>query len=115
MDPTITALVVAATSLLGNLGILAKVTADKVKLTTDRAATAAARDKDSQELHDKVLQLEFKSGQDKENIGLLFSQVADSSKQISLLNTQLAQVLTKMDSVIETLAELKKDFKEVRE
>ena len=115
MDPTITALIVAATSLLGNLGILAKVTADKVKLTTDRAATAAARDKDSQELHDKVLQLEFKSGQDKENIGLLFSQVADSSKQISLLNTQLAQVLTKMDSVIETLAELKKDFKEVRE
>ena len=52
MDPTITALVVAATSLLGNLGILAKVAADKVKLTTDRAATAAARDKDSQDLHD---------------------------------------------------------------
>ena len=73
MDPTITALIVAATSLLGNLGILAKVAADKVKLTTDRAATAAARDKDSQELHDKVLQLEFKSGQAKENIGLLFS------------------------------------------
>ena len=62
-----------------------------------------------------MLQLEFKAGQAKDNIGLLFSQVADSAKQISLLNTQLAQVLTKMDSVIETLAELKKDFKEARE
>lgn len=114
MDPVITALIVAATSLLGNLGILAKVAADKVKLTTDRAATAAARDKDSQELHDKVLQLEFRATQAKDNIGMLFEQVADSSKQISLLNTQLAQVLTKMDSVIERLSELKKDFKEAK-
>ena len=115
MDPTITALVVAATTLLGNLGILAKVAADKVKLTTDRAATAAARDRDSQELHDKVLQLEFNAGQAKDNIGLLFTKVEDSNKQISLLNTQVAQVLTKMDSVIEGLGELKKDFKEARE
>ena len=114
MDPTITALIVAATSLLGNLGILVKVITDKIKLTRDRADTAAARDRDSQLLHDKVLQLEFNAGQAKDNIGLLFTKVEDSNKQISLLNTQIAQVLTKMDSVIEGLLELKKDFKEAR-
>lgn len=115
MDPTIAALVVACTSLVGNLALLVKVIADKIKLTNDRLATKTERDNAEQQLRDKVLQLEFKTGQAKDNIGLLFSQVADSAKQISLLNTQLAQVLTKMDSVIETLAELKKDFKEARE
>ncbi len=115
MDPTITALIVAATSLVGNLALLVKVVTDKIKLTNDRAATAAARDNAEQQLRDKVLQLEFSAGQAKDNIGLLFTKVEDSNKQISLLNTQVAQVLTKMDSVIEGLGELKKDFKETRE
>lgn len=115
MDPTIAALVVAITSLVGNAALLVKVIADKIKLTNDRLATKTERDNDSQKLHDKVLQLEFSAGQAKDNIGLLFTKVEDSNKQISLLNTQVAQVLTKMDSVIEGLCELKKDFKEARE
>lgn len=115
MDPTIAALVVAITSLVGNVALLVKVIADKIKLTNDRLATKTERDNDSQKLHDKVLQLEFQTGQAKDNIGLLFTKVEDSNKQISLLNTQVAQVLTKMDSVIEGLGELKKDFKEARE
>lgn len=115
MDPTIAALVVACTSLVGNAALLVKVIADKIKLTNDRLATKTERDNDSQKLHDKVLQLEFQTGQAKDNIGLLFTKVEDSNKQISLLNTQVAQVLTKMDSVIDGLCELKKDFKEARE
>lgn len=115
MDPTIAALVVAITSLVGNVALLVKVIADKIKLTNDRLATKTERDNDSQKLHDKVLQLEFQTVQAKDNIGLLFTKVEDSNKQISLLNTQVAQVLTKMDSVIEGLCELKKDFKEARE
>ena len=114
MDPTIAALVVAITSLVGNAALLVKVIADKIKLTNDRLATKTERDNDSQKLHDKVLQLEFQTGQAKDNIGLLFTKVEDSNKQISLLNTQVAQVLTKMDSVIDGLSELKKDFKEAR-
>lgn len=115
MDPTIAALVVSITSLCANGAILVKVIADKIKLTNDRLATKTERDNDSQKLHDKVLQLEFQTGQAKDNIGLLFTKVEDSNKQISLLNTQVAQVLTKMDSVIDGLCELKKDFKEARE
>ena len=115
MDPTIAALVVAVTSLVGNLALLVKVVTDKIKLTNDRVATKTERDNAEQQLRDKVLQLEFSAGQAKDNIGLLFTKVEDSNKQISLLNTQVAQVLTKMDSVIDGLFELKKDFKEARE
>lgn len=115
MDPTIAALVVAVTSLVGNLALLVKVITDKIKLTNDRLATKTERDNAEQQLRDKVLQLEFSAGQAKDNIGLLFTKVEDSNKQISLLNTQVAQVLTKMDSVIEGLCELKKDFKEAKE
>lgn len=78
---------------------------------SDRLTTKEARDKDSLELHDKVLNLEFRSTQNKDNISLLFEQVSDSNKQIALLNTQLATVLTKMDSVIDTLRELKDEVK----
>lgn len=115
MDPVITALIVACTSLVGNLALLVKVVTDKIKLTNDRLATKTERDNAEQQLRDKVLQLEFSAGQAKDNIGLLFTKVEDSNKQISLLNTQVAQVLTKMDSVIDGLCELKKDFKEARE
>ena len=115
MDPTIAALVVAVTSLVGNLALLVKVVTDKIKLTNDRVATKTERDNAEQQLRDKVLQLEFSAVQAKDNIGLLFTKVEDSNKQISLLNTQVAQVLTKMDSVIDGLCELKKDFKEARE
>ena len=54
------------------------------------------------------------SQQNKDNIGLLFQQVADSNKQVSLLTQQLAEVLVKMDNVISTLKELKEDFKNER-
>ena len=106
MDPVVTALIVACTSLAGNLALLAKVITDKVKLTNERTETKSVRDKDSQELHDKVLKLEFGSAQAKDNIALLFTKMEDSNKQAALLNTQLAQVITKMDSVIETLANI---------
>lgn len=115
MDPTLTALIVAATSLVANVAILVKVVTDKIKLTNDRMATKTERDTAEQQLRDKVLQLEFSAVQAKDNIGLLFTKVEDSNRQISLLNTQVAQVLTKMDSVIEGLGELKRDFKEARE
>ena len=114
MDPVVTALIVACTSLAGNLALLAKVITDKVKLTNERTETKSARDKDSQDLHDKVLKLEFSSAQAKDNIALLFTKMEDSNKQAALLNTQLAQVITKMDSVIETLADLKEEIKEAR-
>lgn len=105
------ALIGAIVLLLTNTAAVIKIWGDNLATKDDRAATKEARDKDSLELHDKVLNLEFRSTQNKDNISLLFEQVSDSNKQIALLNTQLATVLTKMDSVIDTLRELKDEVK----
>lgn len=110
MDPTITALIVAATSLLGNLALLAKVVADKVKLTTDRAATAAARDKDSQELHDSVIKHGFMIQQLKDQQALTTNVVDDLRDTCSTLNMNIA----KLDLNVVNLTEVIKELKNVR-
>ena len=100
-------LIGAVVLLLTNTAAVIKVWGDNIATKDDRLATKSARDKDSAELHDKVLALEFKSTQNKDNITLLFEQVADTAKAVGALNTQFATMLTKMDSVLETLKELK--------
>lgn len=101
MDPTITALIVATTSLVGNLGLLVKVIADKIKLASDRAATAAARDKDSQELHDNTQKNTWNIGILRDEINLLKTQHQDTEHKISLVVKELAVVSTKLDNLIE--------------
>lgn len=75
----------------------------------DREATKEARTKDSLELHDKVLKLEFGYTTLKDSQQLITEQVADTVKAVGILNTQLAQVLVKLDNVIEELKELKRN------
>lgn len=106
------ALIGALVLLLTNLAGLVKVWTDLAKTKSDRIQTAEMRNKDSQELHDTVLKMGFQVDQNKNNIGLLFEQMADQLKQIGLMNTQLAQVLIKMDNIVETLKELKTNMKE---
>lgn len=110
MDPTLTALIVAATSLIGNLALLAKVIADKVKLTSDRAATAAARDKDSQDLHDAVLRHGFQIQQLKDQQALTSTVVDDLRDTCATLNTNIA----KLDLNVVNLTEAIKELKNVR-
>lgn len=100
--------------LLTAIALYIKSRAEAASIREERKATKAVRDDDSQKLHDDVLKLQFQSQQNKDNIGLLFNQLADSNKQISLLTQQLAQVLVKMDNVIITLKELKEDFRNER-
>ena len=100
-------LIGAVVLLLTNTAAVIKVWGDNIATKDDRLATKSARDKDSAELHDKVLALEFKATQNKDNITLLFEQVADTAKAVGALNTQFATLLTKVDSVLETLKELK--------
>jgi len=98
--------------LLTAIGLYIKSRAECSSIREERKATKTMRDDDSQKMHDDILKLQFQSQQNKDNIGLLFNQVADSNKQISLLTQQLAQVLVKMDNVINTLQELKEDFRD---
>lgn len=103
----IAALVGAIVLCLGNLAALIKVWTDNAKVIKDRIATKLERDRDSTEIHDKVLKLEFASGALKDANAVLTERVDDANRQINLLNTQLAQVLTKLDNVIDVLKELK--------
>ena len=97
--------------LLTAIGLYIKSRAECSSIRDERKATKTMRDDDSMKMHDDIIKLQFQSQQNKDNIGLLFQQLADSNKQISVLNQQLAQVLVKMDNVIITLKELKEDFK----
>ena len=98
--------------LLTAIALYIKSRAECSSIREERKATKAVRDDDSMKMHDDILKLQFQEQQNKDNIGLLFNQVADSNKQISLLTQQLAQVLVKMDNVITTLQELKEDFRD---
>lgn len=115
-NPEIIAAVVSI--LMGVSGVLTAIAlyiksrADVSAIRDERKATKTLRDEDSQKMHDDILKLQFQEQQNKDNIGLLFQQVADSNKQIALMNQQLTQVLVKMDNVITTLQELKEDFRD---
>lgn len=98
--------------LLTAIGLYIKSRAECGAIREERKTTKAMRDDDSLKMHDDILKLQFMSQQHTDNIGLLFQQLADSNKQVALLNKQLAEVLVKMDSVIGTLKELKEDFKD---
>lgn len=107
MDPTIAALVVACTSLVGNLALLVKVITDKIKLTNDRLATKTERDNDSLRLHDDVQRLTWENARIKEDLSFTKTSLDDHQIQLATLNTELAKVSTKLDSALEILHDLK--------
>lgn len=115
-NPEIIAAVVSVfmgvSGVLTAIAVYIKSRADVSAIRDERKATKTLRDEDSQKMHDDILKLQFQEQQNKDNIGLLFQQVADSNKQIALMNQQLTQVLVKMDNVITTLQELKEDFRD---
>ena len=98
-------------SLLAAITLYVKNRAEVGSIREERKATKAVRDEDSQKMHDDILRLQFQENQNRDNIGLLFQQMADSNKQIAIMNQQLSAVLVKMDNVIDTLRELKEDMK----
>ena len=100
--------------LLTAIALYIKSRAECSSIREERNATKVLRDDDSQKMHDDILKLKVQEQQNKDNIALLFQQVADSNKQIALMNQQLTQVLVKMDNVITTLKELKEDFRNER-
>ena len=108
MDPTMTALIVAITSLVANLAILVKVIADKIKLTNDRAETKSVRDKDSQDLHDAVLKHTMQIGQLKDTLALHNTVMTDMQQAMSELNVNCAKLSVVVEQLADTVKELKK-------
>lgn len=107
MDPIIAALVVAITSLVGNLALLVKVITDKMKLTNDRLATKTERDKDSQELHDMVLKHGFQISQLKDQQALTSTVVDDLRDTCATLNTNIVKLDTNVSNLTSVIKELK--------
>ena len=110
MDPTIAALVVAVTSLVGNLALLVKVITDKIKLTNDRLATKTERDNAEQEIRDAVLKHGFQIQQLRDQQALTSTVVDDLRDTCSTLNTNIV----KLDLNVANLTDVIKELKNVR-
>lgn len=109
MTPEQIAAVVGALVLcLGNLAALIKVWADLAKQKADRILTKASRDSDSQELHDKVLKLEFTTQQLKDSQALTTQVVDDLRDTCAALNTSVAKLDLAVANLTDAVKELKK-------
>lgn len=110
MTPELVAAIIAC---LGAIAAWFKARTDVKTIREERTTTKSERDKEAQELRDKVLRLEFQGSTQKGLIEHLSNRQEDLNQQINTLNTQLSTMLIKMDNVIETLKELKGGFKNV--
>ena len=99
-------LIGAAALLLTNTAAAVKLWADVQKTKADRASTKESRDKDSQELHDQCQKNTWDVGRVKEDIMMLKTHMDDHQLQISTINTELAKVSTKIDSVLDAINKL---------
>lgn len=111
MTPELIAAIVSC--LLGVAGLTAAATAwikaktESERIRMERLSTKQERDTDSQVVHDAILRLQFEVTSLKDTSVLHAEHIEDLNKQSATLNTTLAQVLTKLDSIVETLKELR--------
>lgn len=101
------ALIGAVVLLLTNLAGLVKLWGDLAKTKADRTETKIDRDRDSQVLHDTVQKLSWETARLKEDVTFIKTGLDDHQMQLSVLNTELAKVSTKLDSALEILHDLK--------
>lgn len=101
-------------TLIGGIVLLLTNSAAAIKLwgevqrqKADRAQVGARRDADSQELHDTVQKLTWENARLKEDMQFMKSGLDDHQMQLSVLNTELAKVSTKLDSALDILHDLK--------
>ena len=94
--------------LLTQAAAFLKVYTDLAKTKADRAQTKEARDKDSLELHDKVLKLEFMTTQIKDQQTLTATVVDDLRDQCSTLNTNIVKLDMAVASLTDAIKELRK-------
>ena len=104
----IAAVVGAVVLCLGNLAAWLKTASEVAKQKADRLLTKETRDADSQELHDKVLKLEFTTQQLKDSQQLTAQVVDDLRDQCSTLNTNIVKLDMAVANLTEVIKELKK-------
>ena len=102
------ALIGAVVLLLTNTAAAIKLWAEVQKQKADRAETKVARDRDSQELHDKVLSYGFQIQQLKDAQSLTATVVDDLRDTCAQLNSNIVKLDTNVLNLTEAVKELKK-------
>ena len=99
-------LIGAVVLLLTNTAAAVKLWGEVQKTKADRASTKEQRDKDSADLHDQCMKNTWDVSRVKEDITMLKTHMDDHQIQISTINTELAKVSTKIDSVLDAINKL---------
>lgn len=100
--------IAACVLLITNLAGLIKLWGDLAKQRADRIETKAARDKDSSELHDKVLKHDFMISQLKDAQSLQATVIDDLRDTCSTLNSNIVKLDTNVSNLTEAIKEMKK-------
>lgn len=106
LSPEIVGVIVA---LLGSIATFIKSRADVKNIKEDRSATAVARDRDSQELHDMVLKHGFMISELKDNQAHHAQVFDDLRDQVCALNVTVAELTITIKNLMEKITELKKE------
>lgn len=110
MDP-LTAAIVACISGFGGLGTAVtawvKSKAEVEKVRAERVITGKQRDEDAQKMHDDMIRMQCKQAEFESNQKILFEQSIKNSNDISELSKQHAEVMVKLQNILETLKEIK--------
>lgn len=101
------ALIGAVVLLITNSAAAIKLWGEVQKTKADRAEVGAKRDADSQALHDQVQKLTWENARLREDMQFMKSGFDDHTAQLSILNTELAKVSTKLDNALDILRDLK--------
>lgn len=100
--------IAAFAALIVNIGGLVKVYTDILRIKADRADTKENRDKDSLELHDKVLSQGFAIQQLKDAQSLTSTVVDDLRDQCSTLNSNIVKLDTNVANLTEAIKEMRR-------
>lgn len=83
-----------------------------LKINRDRKDTKLERDKDSIELHDKILKHDFELTSMKDQLAYHRTIQDDLAKQINILSESVAKFSVAVDNLTESIKEIKSDLKE---
>ena len=103
----IVACLMGVASLIAAITAWVKAKTETERIRTERLTTKAERDTDSQTMHDSILKMQFEITALKDISTLHADRIEDLNKQSATLNTALAQVLTKLDNIFDTIKEMK--------
>ena len=73
------------------------------KIDNDRQKTKVERDADSQELHDKILKMEFDVANMKGEIGHHNDVLEDLRNQVNLLNINIVKLTVSLENLVNNL------------